>query len=116
MDPRLLSACRANRLVVLVGAGCSLMPPTSLPSWNAINNAVLDALIERSRQGRGETDVVLDEETAAAAQKCVADQLARHDLPPEYFSEVCRKERGADSWEGGCTRGTKPTPPPPASS
>lgn len=58
-DPALLAACRGRRLVVLIGAGCSLMPPTSLPSWNKINEAVLDALVARSTQSENSTDNVV---------------------------------------------------------
>jgi hypothetical protein len=33
-----------GKLVVFVGAGCSMAPPTSLPSWWEVNGAVIAAV------------------------------------------------------------------------
>jgi hypothetical protein len=46
LDP-LADAARDHRLVILAGAGISMLPPTSLPNWWAFNEAVLRALAGR---------------------------------------------------------------------
>ena len=42
--PELAERVRAEKLVVLAGAGVSMLPPTALPNWRDFNRAVIEAL------------------------------------------------------------------------
>jgi hypothetical protein len=44
---QLAEEARAHGLVVLAGAGISMLPPSSLPGWNAFNSVILGALARR---------------------------------------------------------------------
>jgi len=95
IDERCLRAARAGELVVFLGAGASVLPPTSLPSWTEINKAVLHSLCQRAAllshadktagSGRDEADGA---STADSNETAVWQALSRNELPPEYFSEV----------------------------
>jgi len=66
-------------LTIFCGAGCSMLPPTSLPSWWNVNRAVIDALVERASG--------LLPEARELGNLVVARQDALK-FPPEYFAEV----------------------------
>ena len=77
----LLDAARNSRLVVFVGAGASMGPPTNLPSWRDVNRIVVRSLTSHAALAVG--DVL--------AEKAAHLILARHDkekLPPEYQAQV----------------------------
>jgi tetratricopeptide (TPR) repeat protein len=68
-----------GRLVVFVGAGCSMMPPTSLPSWWQVNRAVLRTMARRA-------DSLLPD--AQAIADAIGTRQDAWKLPPEYFADV----------------------------
>jgi hypothetical protein len=68
-----------GRFVVFVGAGVSMVAPTSLPSWLSVNRAVLDALVTGAAPLLGDA--------RALADRVLARQQ-RSLLPSEYFAEV----------------------------
>jgi hypothetical protein len=39
-----------SEIVVFAGAGCSMAPPSSLPNWNNLNNAIIEVLWDRLEQ------------------------------------------------------------------
>jgi hypothetical protein len=80
-------------LVVLVGAGLSMGPPSSLPGWGAINDAFLEnlgLLLAQHTDGAVGYDVaefVADRrETADVAQPDFQAQLAEESLGEHYFA------------------------------
>ena len=73
-------------LVVFAGAGCSMLPPTNLPSWWNLNRAVIDALAAEAHHELPEARVLGD--LVVARQ----DELK---FPPEYFAEVVTGVVGA---------------------
>jgi len=68
-----------RRLVVFAGAGCSMIAPTSLPSWWQVNRAVIHALVERAHP-------LLPE--AGSLGDFVVQRQDALKFPPEYFAEV----------------------------
>lgn len=84
---------KAHGLVVIAGAGISMGPPASLPGWNAINNAFLEALgMHVSRHAGSGIGLEVAEfiasrrDTANAAQTDLQAQLAEEALGHHYFS------------------------------
>lgn len=83
----------AHGLVVIAGAGISMGPPASLPGWNAINNAFLEALGMCVSRHTG-SSIGLDiaefiasrRDTADAAQPDLQAQLAEETLGHHYFA------------------------------
>jgi tetratricopeptide (TPR) repeat protein len=77
----LLTAARNGRLVVFVGAGASMGPPTNLPSWRDVNRIVVRSLASTASLAVG----------SAAATSAADLILARHEkekLPPEYQAQL----------------------------
>lgn len=85
-----MEAARDGRLVVFVGAGASMIPPTSLPSWTRINAEVLRGLVARSGGGTEFPDLIA-KERLTAFEEHITNGLSQSELPPEYFSGLsCR--------------------------
>ncbi len=89
----LARAAREHGLVLLVGAGLSMGPPSSLPGWTAINDAFLDNLAMRladHTDGQTGYDVLQlvqeRRDSAAAAQPDLQAQLAEESLGERYFA------------------------------
>ena len=76
-----------GRLVVFVGAGVSMVAPTSLPSWLSVNRAVVDGLVT------GAAPLLAD--ARLLADRVLARQHASL-LPSEYFAEVIVGAIGGD--------------------
>ena len=77
---RLEDQARRGRLIAFVGAGVSVAPPTCLPSWWEVNQAVVEAL---ARQ----VDPAVRDRARAAAALVSARQRADR-FPPEYQAEI----------------------------
>jgi tetratricopeptide (TPR) repeat protein len=75
----LVPALQQRRVTILAGAGVSVLPPSCLPTWWALNHAVLDALSAQAEQ-------ITDE--AAAVIREVKRRQDEGKLPPEFTSEV----------------------------
>ena len=78
-----VDAAKSGTLVPFLGAGTSCIPPTALPSWTAVTQAVLKGLWDRA----------LDTSSSKQFQSyvnrfgnCIRDTLKDNDLPPEFFS------------------------------
>jgi len=41
-----------DKIVIFAGAGCSMAPPSSLPGWNDLNDAILETLWDRLEEHR----------------------------------------------------------------
>jgi tetratricopeptide (TPR) repeat protein len=70
-----------GRLVAFVGAGVSMVPPTCLPSWSGLNEAVLHALA-------GNLVDLLGEHRAGELARLVVARQEAELLPPEYQAEL----------------------------
>ncbi len=77
IDP-LLRATREKRLVVFAGAGISMDPPTSLPSWAALSGEVVNSIAERA-------STVISDSSALATT--ILDREKRRKFPPDYIAE-----------------------------
>ena len=82
--------CRAGTLVLFAGAGVSMQPPSSLPSWNAINEIVLDALADHTAEF---TDQAFADELRDAL---VATRDATTWFTPDYQAQLIEDEIGHD--------------------
>jgi hypothetical protein len=93
-------------LVVLVGAGLSMGPPSSLPGWGAINDAFLENLAMRLAEhtdgevGYDVAEFVADQrESAKVAQPDLQAQLAEESLGEHYFALF--EPLDIDAWNSG---------------
>lgn len=75
-----VEALRRRRLVPFVGAGVSMVPPSSLPGWLRFNQAVLEALAAVARP-------VIGPSAQQIVEKCLQAQASGR-LPPEYSAEL----------------------------
>jgi tetratricopeptide (TPR) repeat protein len=77
-------------LVVIAGAGVSMLPPTALPSWRDFNRAVLEALFERVGRDTNREFV----------SKKLTTVLARREneraFAPDFMAQLMEEEVGAD--------------------
>src|SRR5690242_11445675 len=81
--------------VLFAGAGVSLAPPTCLPNWWSLNDAILQALFDR----------VAGVEALTTQQR--ADVLAKlrelreeKRYPPDYQADFLEEEAGLDYFRG----------------
>ena len=88
-----VSRARSEGLVLVLGAGVSMVPPTSLPGWMDFNRIVLEAVAERV--GRYINPAFSEQALAAlisrrdASETFAPDyqaQLIEEECGPEYFS------------------------------
>lgn len=70
-----------GRLVVFVGAGVSMLPPTCLPSWWDVNRAVVTALVEQVSR-------IFPTNAARSLGETVTARQKAGRLPPEYQAEI----------------------------
>ena len=84
------SAARNCGLVVLAGAGVSMAPPSSLPSWSELNRMVLDALMRRLGDYT-ERREELEELFALLIERRDRQSI----FPPEYQAQVMEEQVGA---------------------
>ncbi len=86
----LAASARASKLVVFAGAGVSMAPPSSLPNWWAINEAVLAALARR-------ITVFTDAEFSANVLKqLVATRNENNGFAPDYQAQIIEDECGLE--------------------
>src|SRR5438067_1406604 len=81
MATRLMSAAQSSRLVIFVGAGASMGPPTNLPSWRDVNRIVVRALASTAAAAVG-TDI------ATNAAQLILTRHEHEKLPPEYQAQL----------------------------
>jgi hypothetical protein len=81
---------REHGLVVLAGAGISMAPPTSLPSWWDFNTAVLRALADRleATSSRGWV--------AGRFEDLISRRNTLHAFTPDFMAQLMAEEVGAD--------------------
>jgi tetratricopeptide (TPR) repeat protein len=86
----LIQHARENKLLVFAGAGVSMAPPSSLPSWNAFNDAVLHAL----------TAAVGDYMSQPYSNWTLARLTSRRDttpfFAPDFMADIIAEEVGRD--------------------
>lgn len=88
----LLHAAESKRLVLFVGAGTSMAPPTNLPSWRDVNRIVVGSL------AAGAAPMLGDKEADNAAA-LILERHAREKLPPEYQAQVLAQVLGERYFE-----------------
>src|SRR5436190_22351489 len=74
--------------VVLCGAGVSMAPPSSVPSWWGFNQAVLDELRRR----------FLSEHRVPVRAVKAVERLSLQDLDVAEFSQVVANAFAGDTW------------------
>lgn len=87
MSDALANALVQRRLVAFVGAGCSMIAPTSLPSWWNVNRATINAMAVEA------TAAIGDEDSDWMSRHIIARQQAFL-LPSEYFADILHEVFG----------------------
>lgn len=80
-------------LVIFAGAGCSMSPPSSLPSWYDLNDAILETLWDRLNEysiTKGFRDKILH-----AIKKCRKGET----FPPDYQAQLMVERAGQHYFE-----------------
>ncbi|AXY72593.1 SIR2 family protein [Paraflavitalea soli] len=80
-------------VVIFAGAGCSMAPPSSLPGWNQLNDAILDTLWDRMEQF-GIRTRFRDQLLTAIRQK-----RAENTFPPDYQAQRMVERAGIRYFE-----------------
>jgi len=88
----LLESAQSGRLVVFAGAGISMVPPTGLPSWRAVNQIVVNALVGRAAS-------LIGGDQAAEATKLILSRHEHEKIPPEYQAQILADVLGAHYFE-----------------
>lgn len=86
----LLSAARADGIVVLAGAGVSAAPPSALPGWHQLHALIADALCDRIEdylERKGYTEEI----RTVIHHRRSADQF-----PPDYQAQLLAESCGED--------------------
>jgi tetratricopeptide (TPR) repeat protein len=84
--PRLIS--QNPEFVIFAGAGCSMAPPSSLPNWNDLNNAIIEVLWDRLEQHK-----IRDRHR----EKLISDIRQKRDenlFPPDYQAQLMAERVG----------------------
>lgn len=76
----LLNSARNGKLIIFIGAGASMVPPTKLPSWIDFHIAVLNAISKRID--------FLPNSTLKNYVQYATNMLKNNKLPPEYHAEI----------------------------
>ena len=83
---KLVDHLHRRELAVFCGAGISMDPPTSLPSWRALTNGMLDAIAEASQEAAG-TSFAVALKQALLPPEMIAQKL--HDVfGNEFFDSL----------------------------
>lgn len=89
MSPQqLLNQYGQDGLVIFAGAGCSVAPPSSLPGWNDLNDALLEVLWEQSNQygvGLRHRDKFLND---------IKTKRTDNLFPPDYQAQLMTERAG----------------------
>jgi hypothetical protein len=87
---QLIGHARTEGLVVFAGAGVSMPAPTLLPSWNAVNEAMLEALARRLA-------VFTDQEFAIEVMNnLIATREGERYFTPDYQAQLIEDECGLE--------------------
>jgi hypothetical protein len=87
---RVAQVARQHGLVVIAGAGISMLPPSSLPSWWDFNKAVLEALADRlSRHTNRQW-------TAKRLSNLLERRRTTQSFTPDFMAQLMEEEVGAD--------------------
>jgi tetratricopeptide (TPR) repeat protein len=81
---------REGRLVVLAGAGVSMEPPSSLPSWLTLNRMILEALYRRVGAYLGPFGTDLDAPFAQVLERRDIEQV----FAPDYQAQIMEEQVG----------------------
>jgi hypothetical protein len=98
---RLAQAARDQGLVLFLGAGASMLPPSSLPNWYQFNHLVLAALTRRVAEYTGR-DVFAGEVLAALLERRpswpapAGQRDTTQFLAPDYQAQLIAEESGED--------------------
>lgn len=80
-------------LVIFAGAGCSMAPPSSLPGWYDLNDAILETLWDRLEEYR--ITKGFREKILPAIKKCRTE----HTFPPDYQAQLMAERVGLHYFE-----------------
>src|SRR6266498_4513270 len=87
---QLLNECRQRGVVVLAGAGVSAAAPSSLPSWNPLNQGIFNAICDR-------VDSYLSQPEYTAQIRSEVHERRNADLfPPDYQAQILAESFGDD--------------------
>ncbi len=87
---QLAAQVKESGLVILAGAGISMLPPTSLPNWNQFNTIVLTALAKRV--GAYTNQNFADDQLVAFLER----RDASSSFSPDFQAQLIEEEVGAD--------------------
>lgn len=79
--------------VIFAGAGISIAPPASLPSWFALNDAILEALWDRMER------YDLSKRIRQTVTAHIKASRERHAFPPDYQAQVMVERAGMKYFE-----------------
>lgn len=85
-----LDGIRQHGLVVLAGAGISMLPPTSLPGWRDFNQAVLTAIC--ARVSRDTNPQFVD----ARLKTILSRRESERAYAPDFMAQLMEEEIGSD--------------------
>ncbi len=80
-------------LVIFAGAGCSVAPPSSLPGWNALNDAILETLWDRLQQHN------LPQQYRDKVLAAIRGKRSENAFPPDYQAQVMVERVGIKYFE-----------------
>ncbi len=77
-----------DKIVIFAGAGCSMAPPSSLPGWNDLNDAILETLwdrLEDHRITKGFREKILTS---------IKEKRSENKFPPDYQAQLMEEQVG----------------------
>jgi tetratricopeptide (TPR) repeat protein len=86
----LAAAVRRDGLIILAGAGVSMLAPASLPNWRDFNRAVIDALADRV--GRDTNRKTVADFLADILDRRQSERV----YSPDFMAQLIEEEVGAD--------------------
>ena len=85
MDNKILEIMKKQKVTFFVGAGISMIPPSSLPNWWQLNHIILDSLTDQCR------DIVPE---IVELSDLIKNREKEGKLPPEFVSEIITSRIG----------------------
>src|SRR4051794_14203110 len=87
------SAASAGQLVVMAGAGVSMVAPSSLPGWNEVAESVLDCLVNRLESFLNRPSWLTQVISAAKVRR------ETNKFPPDYQAQILEEMAGLRYFE-----------------
>lgn len=77
-----------DKIVIFAGAGCSMAPPSSLPGWNDLNDAILESLWDRLE------DHGITKRFREDILKSIKEKRSENKFPPDYQAQLMEEQVG----------------------